>query len=94
MGLDAETGALRGLITTTTCTSGKSDHIGGRISFADVDADDGYDHNIQIAELNALNATLAVIKWKKLRGFYAADVNEHFTVYTLRVNSLINEDIS
>jgi antirestriction protein ArdC len=31
--------------------------------------------NIQIAELNALNAALAVIKWKKLCGFYAVQDN-------------------
>ena len=40
-----------------------------------------YSHNIQIAELNALNAALAVIKWKKLAGFYVDLEGEHFTVY-------------
>ncbi|MDI1355768.1 MAG: ThiF family adenylyltransferase [bacterium] len=38
---------------------------------------DGPDHvyrrNIQIAELNALNACIAVMKYKKLMGFYAHD---------------------
>ena len=34
-------------------------------------ADGGiYASNIQVADLNALNAALAVIKWKKVRGFY------------------------
>ncbi len=34
-------------------------------------ADGGiYASNIQVADLNALNAALAVIKWKKIRGFY------------------------
>lgn len=32
--------------------------------------DDLYKTNIQIGELNALNACLAVIKFKQLRGFY------------------------
>jgi len=36
-----------------------------------VDApDDEYRTNIQTGELNALNAGLAIIKFKKLRGFY------------------------
>ena len=35
--------------------------------------DDVYKTNIQISELNALNACLAVIKYKQLRGFYKAD---------------------
>ena len=34
-------------------------------------ADGGiYASNIQVADLNALNAALAVIKWKKVQGFY------------------------
>ena len=35
--------------------------------------DDLYRANIQIGELNALNAALAVIRYKQLRGFYHAD---------------------
>jgi tRNA A37 threonylcarbamoyladenosine dehydratase len=94
MGLDAECGAIAGLITTTTVTKAKRDHIPNRISFASADEIDEYDGNIQIAELNALNAALAVIKWKKMRGFYATNRNEHFTVYTLSENDLINNDFS
>ena len=41
-----------------------------------------------------MNAAMAVIKWKKLRGFYATNRNEHFTVYTLSENDLINNDFS
>lgn len=36
--------------------------------------DDLYRVNIQISELNALNAALAVIKFKQLRGFYSGDI--------------------
>ena len=32
--------------------------------------DEEYRTNIQISELNALNACLAVIKYKQVRGFY------------------------
>lgn len=92
MGLDAETGTIRGLVTTTTYAGGKSDHLARRLSFADPDAGDDYDGIIQVAELNALNAALAVIKWKKLRGFYAAARDEHFTVYTLSENSLNSDE--
>ncbi len=93
MGLDGERGSIAGLVTTTTCTGANGDHIGNRISFAEPDPDDEYNGNIQIAELNAFNAALAVIKWKKLRGFYAAAQNEHFTVYTVTENTLINDDV-
>jgi hypothetical protein len=94
MGLDADCGTIAGLVTATTVTNAKRDHIPNRISFATADEIDDYDGNIQIAELNALNAALAVIKWKKLRGFYTMNRNEHFTVYTISENDLINNDFS
>lgn len=65
----------------------------GRISFREADDNNDYDSNIQIAELNALNAALAVIKWKKLAGFYCDVVGEHNTLYTLNDNLLLNDDI-
>lgn len=53
---------------------------------------DVYGSNIQIADLNSLNATLAVIKWKKLFGFYFDAKKEHYTTYTTSGNMLLNED--
>ena len=35
---------------------------------------------------------LAVIKWKKLLGFYRDLENEYFSAYTLDGNSIVNED--
>lgn len=93
MGLDAECHAIAGLVTTTTFTAAKSDHLASRLSFAEPGPDDEYDTNIQLVELNALNAALAVIKWKKLRGFYAAIEDERYSVYTVRANSLLNSDV-
>jgi hypothetical protein len=37
------------------------------------DPDDIYRRNIQIAELNALNASFAMMRYKQLRGFYLDD---------------------
>lgn len=48
-----------------------------RISFVTTDQVNEYDTNIQIAELNALNAALAAIRWKKLWDFYADQEGEH-----------------
>jgi hypothetical protein len=56
------------------------------------DGDDDYDTNIQIAELNALNATFAVIRWKKWCGFYADLEHEHHSVYTITTNGLVGDD--
>jgi hypothetical protein len=64
---------------------------GQRLSFSEVVGDD-YDSNIQIADLNALNAVLAVLKWKKLFGFYADLEHELCSAYTIDGNHLLNED--
>ena len=51
-----------------------------------------YSSNVQVADLNALNAALAVIKWKKFLGFYADLGKEHSIYYQITGNSLANED--
>lgn len=58
----------------------------------DDDAEDDYGRNIQIADLNALNAALAVGRWKRWLGFYADGSDETFTTYSLYLNELSNED--
>ena len=63
-----------------------------RISFVTADEVNEYDTNIQIAELNALNAALAVIRWKKFWDFYADQEGEHNSLYTIAGNELTNED--
>lgn len=95
MGLYECDGALGGQLRVTTGTPAQHEHVAAssRISFTDAD-DDPYAQNIQIAELNAFNAALAVIKWKKLLGFYMDDEFEHHTLYVLGGNVLINEDKS
>ena len=60
------------------------------IDFVDDDDIGEYERNAQMAELNALNATLAVIKWKKLRGFYNDLGKELDSMYVLDGNRLIN----
>lgn len=93
MGVYEVDGTLAGLVRTTASSNEQRDHVWEqqRISFADEGADE-YDRNIQIADLNALNAVLAVIKWKKLFGFYADLEREFSSVYTVDGNDLLNED--
>jgi hypothetical protein len=87
MGVDVIDDKLRGSLRVTTNTPQKRDHFSKRVPFSDADAEDDYSRNIQIAELNALNAALAVIKWKKLWGFY-----QDCSVYTINGNHMANED--
>ncbi len=84
---------LGGIITVTTSTAQKRDHVGSRTAFSDGEAANEYSQNVQIAELNALNAALAVIKWKKLCGYFDDVTKEHYCAYTIRSNQLISEDV-
>lgn len=93
MGLELDGGSLGGILRVTTSTPQKRDHIAQRISLAPVDENDIYRSNIQVADLNALNAVLAVGKWKKLRGFYRDLEREHHSTYTTDGNLLINGDM-
>lgn len=83
---------LGGLVRITTSLPTKRDHIEKRVGFGAVDEDNEYSSNIQVAELNMLNASLAVIKWKKLLGFYHDLEREHQAAYAIDGNHLLNED--
>lgn len=91
MGLEAIDGALRGIVRSTTGTEKKHDHLKDRISFGKNPNDD-YSHNIQIAELNALNAAFAVIKWKKYFGFYHDQGKEFHMAYSVSTNEIVNDE--
>jgi hypothetical protein len=91
MGLELVDGSLGGILRVTTSTPQKREHVhSGRISFAGGGERDIYASNIQVADLNALNAVLAIIKWKKLRGFYRDLEGEHHCTYTTDGNMLLN----
>jgi hypothetical protein len=92
IGVQLIDGALLGIVRTTTSTPRMRDHIPRHVSFADEGGENDYAKNIQIADLNALNAALAVIKWKKLCGFYHDLDHEHQSLYTISGNTLSNTE--
>lgn len=94
MGLELDDGSLGGILRVTASTPEKRDHVRQRISFVGGGAKDIYASNIQVADLNALNAILAVVKWKKIRGFYRDLEHEHHCTYTTDGNMLINGDLA
>lgn len=93
MGLYRHEDKIDGIVRVTTSTPGRRETVSERkrISFAESAIDDY--HNLQVADLNMLNAVLAVIKWKKLFEFYADDELEHFATYTIGGNQLLNDDV-
>lgn len=93
MGIFVVDNSLSGILRVTTSTRDMHDHVESknRIPFSEA-ANNEYSRNIQVADLNALNAALAVVKWKKLCGFYTDLEREYYSAYTLDGNNLINED--
>lgn len=92
--LVTDNGSIIGQVRVTSAFDGEVEEIlqKGRISFADDDPDDDYNQNIQISDLNAFNAALAVFRWKKHFKVYAQAENERNTVFIIDDNSIINED--
>jgi hypothetical protein len=91
LGIDSKDGALGGVIRVTTSSAQKNDHVGAKISYGG-GRDNPYDTNIQVADLNAFAACQAVMRWKKLLGFYRDLEREHHSLFTIDGNHLINEE--
>ena len=77
---------LGGLVRVTTLLPSRQDHV-KRIGL-DAPATDPKDRNHQTVELNALNAALAVIKWKKVRGVFSDSKDELHSLYNIEGNGL------
>lgn len=92
MGVERADNGLLGVVRVTTSTAQQRDHIKNRIAFSDGVPNEEYASNIQIADLNSLNASLAVIKWKKMFGFYQDTENEYHSTYSTNCNLLTSED--
>lgn len=92
MGIEMGDDALVGVLRVTLSTAEQREPLRRRVGMGEADVDDAYATNIQVADLNALNATLAVIRWKKLVGFYADFEGEHSSNYTIDGNTINNMD--
>lgn len=91
LGVNVANENLVGSLRVTVGTPKKHDHIPNRIGAVETD-DNEYATNIQIADLNALNALMAIIKWKKMCGFYQDLKEEHNSTFVINTGQLIHED--
>lgn len=91
IGIGLEEGALDGCARVTFVPSGGDWAVAEKLlPFGDDDAEDDEYQKIQIADLNALNATLAVLRWKRWAGFYRDLRGEANGVYMVEGNMLSN----
>lgn len=73
--------SLIGMTRVTLSVQGNTQAVNQHISFEEADKD-LYASNIQTADLNALCALQAVIKWKQTLGFYLDNIQLENCIYT------------
>ena len=86
MGIRDEGGRLSGLLAVVNHFPGEP----APISTPAVGGANEYDRNIQVSDLNCLNAVLAVGNWKKYLGYYAATELVDETVYKVFTGTIRN----
>lgn len=91
LGMENIDNSLKSQIRVTSSSTLKNDHVKKYVSFEEP-GEDIYDKNIQVADLNCLNAVMAVIRWKKLYGFYHDLDKEHHCTYVSYTNEFTNSE--
>jgi molybdopterin/thiamine biosynthesis adenylyltransferase len=91
LGVFKEGAELSGLIRTTFVDNIEDCKTLGKDRLPTEDGENEYATNIQIADLNCINAALAVVRWKKYLNFYIDGRNEANSIFNIRTNSIINE---
>lgn len=92
-GVERSADALHGILRMTLSVPGHESVFKTHVPFEDGPNNGEYSQNIQLADLNAMNAIMAVARWKRFRGFYADLSRENHATYTIATNKLINEVI-
>jgi hypothetical protein len=82
---------LIGSCRYTLCTPDQHDHFATYAPTAEDDQDALYRQNVQIADMNALNALLAVMRWKQHLGFYQDDFGVHNATFSVNSMSLARD---
>lgn len=86
MGIRDEGGRLSGLLAVVNHYPGEPETLAS----VSTGGANEYDRNIQVADLNCLNAMLAVGNWKKYLGYYAAAEVLGETVYKIFTGDIRN----
>ncbi|MCY9664881.1 ThiF family adenylyltransferase [Paenibacillus alginolyticus] len=84
MGLNRKNGSLKGMLRTTYYSAADGQNVveKGLAELEDT-PEDMYRTNVQIGELNALNACLAIIRFKQLRGFYTEEIPYYHLLFDI-----------
>lgn len=88
LGADVYDEMITATLRVSTSTPNNRAELRKNASFESAGRVEIYGSNIQVADLNSLNAAMAVLRWKKLCGFYRDYNNEHHLTYTVATNLL------
>lgn len=95
MGLNRKRGPINGLLRTTYYSSEHGQQVRDKeLAPLSDSPDDLYKTNIQISELNAFNACLAVIRFKQLRGFYFEEIPHYHLLFEVGDLKIVGESDS
>ncbi|MBN2606988.1 MAG: ThiF family adenylyltransferase [Thiotrichales bacterium] len=86
--LDNGSSLLRGACRTTLVTSQKQDHLVSHMDLSEDGEDVLYRSNIQVSDMNALNAAFAVIRWKQYMEVYFDQKQAHNMNFSISLQSL------
>lgn len=93
MGIELrQNNSLAGILRATLSEPERRDSFRERVSMADPGEDAEYDDNIQVADLNAFNALLAVLRWKMFYKFYDDFQDGLQLTFTTDTSMLLVED--
>lgn len=92
MGVVVSDGSLGGIVRLVSSTPDTREQAARHVSYAEDDGGaNAYATNIQIAELNALNAALAVIRWKQHNLVYQDSRHDHYRGYSIASGQIVAE---
>lgn len=91
MGVTRQSSSLNGQLRTTHLSPENASQVLAAGHVPMTDPSEGiYREDVQIAELNALNACLAVIRYKQVRGFYSGDDVPFHSVFSVSAMKLMD----
>lgn len=95
MGLKRKNGMLKGMVRTSyfSIDEEQAKKEKEKVPLTD-NPDNLYKTNIQIAELNALNACLAVIRFKQLHGFYIESIANDDLLFDISDMKIVGSDLT
>ena len=92
LGLNRKHGPLGGMLRVTFFSEDHGEKMKEKnLAELNDSPDDIYRNNIQIAELNAMNACLAVVRYKQFRGFYHQDESSAHMLFKIGDLSIVSE---